>query len=71
MTESEFRAALNPVDIVKNRRTVGGPQPAEMDRMLSEASQRVEQQEAWINARRTHIASSLAKLDVDFNKLGR
>jgi argininosuccinate lyase len=69
MSEAEFRATLDPVAIVRNRATAGGPQPVEMERMLKEATQRVAQQEAWINGRRTQIASSLARLDADFEKL--
>ena len=69
MSEAEFRATLDPVAIVKNRATAGGPQPAEMERMLKEATQRVAQQDAWIKGRRTQIASSLARLDADFEKL--
>ena len=34
MSEAEFRAALDPVAIVNSRATLGGPQPAEMARML-------------------------------------
>lgn len=30
MSEEEFREALNPVSIVHNRKTLGGPQPAEL-----------------------------------------
>jgi argininosuccinate lyase len=70
MSEAEFRATLDPVAIIKNRQTAGGPQPAEMERMLKEATQRLAQQDAWIKARRTQIASSLARLDADFEKLG-
>lgn len=70
MSESEFRATLDPVAIVKNRATAGGPQPAEMARMLREAGQRLTQQDAWIEERRTQISSSLARLDADFEKLG-
>jgi argininosuccinate lyase len=69
MSEEEFRAALNPVAIVRNRATVGGPPPAEMDRMLKEAQQRLDQQDQWIKARRAHIDASLARLDHDFDKL--
>jgi len=70
MSEAEFRATLDPVAIIRNRQTAGGPQPAEMERMLKEATQRLAQQDAWIKARRTQIASSLARLDADFEKLG-
>jgi argininosuccinate lyase len=70
MSEAEFRATLNPVAIVRNRQTAGGPQPSEMERMLKESSQRVAQQDGWIKARRAQIAASLSRLDVDFEKLG-
>ncbi|MDP9898314.1 lyase family protein [Variovorax ginsengisoli] len=70
MSESEFRSTLNPIAIVQNRQTAGGPQPAEMERMVKEAQQRVVQQDAWIQGSRARISSSLARLDSDFDKLG-
>jgi argininosuccinate lyase len=69
MSEAEFRATLDPVAIVRNRATVGGPQPAEMARMLKEAQQQLARQDEWIKDRRAHIDSSLARLDKDFDKL--
>lgn len=71
MGEAEFRATLDPVAIIKNRATSGGPQPAEMDRMLAEAKQRLDRQDAWIKDRRTKITTGLAKLDADFGTLAR
>ena len=67
---SERPATLDPVAIIKNRQTAGGPQPSEMDRMLKESMQRLAQQEGWIKAQRAQVASSLARLDADFEKLG-
>jgi argininosuccinate lyase len=69
MSEDEFRATLDPVAIVKHRATVGGPQPAEMDRMLKAANKNLAQQDEWIKEKRARIESSLAKLDYDFDKL--
>jgi argininosuccinate lyase len=69
MSEEEFRSTLNPVTIVNNRATVGGPQPAELDRMLKIANQKLEEQDAWIEEKRAKINASLAKLDADFGKL--
>jgi argininosuccinate lyase len=69
MSEAEFRSTLDPVAIVRNRTTVGGPQPAEMERMLKESRQRLAQQGEWIKEKRTRIAASLARLDSDFDKL--
>jgi argininosuccinate lyase len=69
MSEAEFRATLDPVAIVRNRATAGGPQPAEMERMLKEAREQLAAQDAWIKARRAHIDDALARLDKDFQQL--
>jgi argininosuccinate lyase len=69
MSEEEFRATLDPVAIVRNRATSGGPQPAEMTRMLGAAGQKLAEQGAWIQQRRGKIDASLASLDSDFGKL--
>ncbi len=69
MPEVEFRSTLDPVAIVQNRETVGGPQPAEMQRMLKVANDRLAQQDQWIKTRREYISSSLTRLDGDFDQL--
>jgi argininosuccinate lyase len=69
MSEAEFRSTLNPVTIVNNRATVGGPQPPELERMLKLANQKLAEQDAWIKEKHARINSSLAKLDADFGKL--
>jgi len=71
MSDTEFRATLDPVAIVQNRQTAGGPQLAEMERMLQAAQQRVTQQDGWIQSRRQQITSALARLNKDFEKLGQ
>jgi len=71
MSEAEFRSTLDPVAIIKNRATSGGPQPAEMDRMLAEAKQRLDRQDVWIKDRRARITAGLAKLDADFGTLAK
>jgi len=69
MTEPDFRAALDPIAIVKRRATAGGPQPAEMQRMLASAREDLAAQQAWIDEHRKTIDSALGKLDEDFSKL--
>ena len=69
LSEAEFRAALDPVAIVRGRATSGGPQPAEMKRMLDEATARLDRQESWVADRRAHIDAALGKLDADFQSL--
>jgi len=69
MDEAEFRATLDPVAIVEHRQTLGGPQPAEMQRMLKEARGRLAAQGDWIKQRRDYIDRSLAELDQQFRQL--
>ena len=69
MSEQEFRSTLNPVAIVQNRRTVGGPQLPEMKRMLALAKKQLADQQQWIGARRAAIDGALATLNKDFSKL--
>lgn len=69
MSEAEFRATLDPVAIIRNRASAGGPQPAEMERMLKASREQLRRDEEWIAARRARIASALAQLDADFEKL--
>ena len=69
MSEEEFRATLNPVAIINNRASAGGPQPAEMARMLKAAKQKLAQQNDWVAQNRARISGALAGLDRDFDKL--
>jgi argininosuccinate lyase len=69
LSETEFRSTLDPVAIVRNRASVGGPQPAELERMLKTSRQRLASQAEWIKDKRGRINASLAKLDTDFAKL--
>lgn len=69
LSEAQLRATLDPVAIVHNRRTSGGPQPTEMARMLSEAHAASTAQETWIKDRKNRIDTALTMLDSDFSKL--
>ncbi len=69
MSEAEFRATLDPVAIVRDRVTAGGPQPAEMARMLAEANTAIAAQASWIGEQRGRIDTALTVLDADFGKL--
>ncbi|MDA8454735.1 lyase family protein [Acidovorax sp. GBBC 3334] len=71
MSEAEFRATLDPVAIIQHRATAGGPQPAEMARMLADARSRLDRQAAWTRDQRARIDGSLARLDQDFERLAQ
>ncbi len=69
MSEAAFRAALDPVAIIRNRATSGGPQPAEMARMLMAARRTLADQLGWIAAKTARIEDALARLDAAFDRL--
>jgi argininosuccinate lyase len=69
MSEAEFKAALNPVVIVQARTTKGGPQPAEMTKMLGDAQQSLAEQKKWIADKRGKLADAEKRLNSDFEKL--
>lgn len=69
MSEAEFRETLDPVAIVRNRATAGGPQPAEMARMLAAAKARLEEDARWSAERRGRIEAALSTLDGDFGRI--
>ena len=69
MTEAEFKETLNPVAIVQNRKTAGGPQFSEVTRMVNVAKQQIKTQGQWIQAKKNAIDSALKQLDSDFSAL--
>lgn len=69
LSEDQFRAALDPVAIVRGRATSGGAQPDEVRRMVGTAQQRLNDQAAWITERRAFIDAALDRLDADFTAL--
>lgn len=69
MSEAEFKETLNPMAIVQNRQTAGGPQPAEMKRMVALAKQTNKAQAQWIQSKKSAIDNAQNELDRDFAKL--
>ena len=69
MSEELFRRTLDPVAIVRNRRTSGGPQPEEMKKALSGMEKTIADQTAWTKGKRDQIDTALNRLDADFRKL--
>lgn len=69
MSEIEFKETLNPIAIVQNRQTVGGPQKSEMKRMLALAKQTIKDQTQWVQTKKNAIDHAAKGLDRDFVKL--
>lgn len=69
MTEADWLAALDPVDIVHNRAVKGGPQPAELTTMLAQERNKLDKNIAWQKRASEKVANANKKLDADFRAL--
>ena len=67
--EADFRKVISADYMVFGRRGIGGPQPAEMKRMLAAGRESVSADGAWLKARIEHLARAEAALDRSFAAL--
>ena len=69
LSEKVFRSTLAPDDMVRTRVGIGGPQPAEVKRMLGLARDSLRQDLAWLTMKNTKLVEADAKLNSAFLKL--
>lgn len=69
LTEEQLQDAIDPRKMVANRRGRGGPQPAEVRRMLSEHQTRLAADREWVAGERQNMARAEAGLDAVFTRL--
>jgi argininosuccinate lyase len=69
LTEKRLREALSAEGMIAASRGLGGPQPAEMARMLDVGRKRLAEDRAWVLAARARLAAAQAKLDEAFGAL--
>ncbi len=69
MSEARLKDTLDPVKIIQNRATSGGPQPEELKRQLVIMQNNIKKQEEWTAEQRNAIDKALKTLDDDFSQL--
>jgi argininosuccinate lyase len=70
LSETVFREIISAEYMVFGRKGVGGPQPAEVNRMLAEEGAEITADRAWLKDRNGHLAQAAAALDKAFTALG-
>jgi argininosuccinate lyase len=69
LSEADLRDVISAEQMVFGRKGIGGPQPAEMNRMLSEERAKVAADFAWLKDRIRRLARAEAALDQAFATL--
>lgn len=69
LDEADFRKTLSPANMVRTRVGLGGPQPDETTRMLTESRHALVADRAWVDERRDHLAAAQAQLNNAFAEL--
>ncbi len=66
MSDKQWKETLDPKRIIANRRTSGGPQPAELNRCLNSMQSKINAHAQWADQAAQRIDESLKRLDQDF-----
>ena len=69
LSEERFHDVLSPRKMVETRLGTGGPQPAEVDRMLKKAQEQQKKASQWLDEKRQKLAGADRRLDEAFEAL--
>ena len=69
LAEAEFTQAIDPVHIIATRQGRGGPQRAEVERMLEACTAQLADHQQWLDSQRAAVAAAKSMLDSAFARL--
>jgi len=69
LTEAEFKAVMSAQNMVSVSRGIGGPQPAEVNRMLADQRQHLAADRDWVKRQRTRLQDASTMLQRAFTEL--
>ena len=69
LDEARFRTVLGARNMIDAAKGIGGPQPAELARMLGQAKTRLADDDAWLAGRHAALEGAAAALDAAFSAL--